>query len=472
MENVVVLGGGISGLATAYAIQEIAKEEGRVVELTLIEKENRLGGKIQSFKKKGFLCEGGPSGFLDSKPETLKLAGDVGLKTLPSKAASKKRFIYIDGKLRRVPEGPGAFIKSDILSIRGKLRILMEPFTKPSHENDETIAGFGRRHLGSEAEERLVSSMVVGIFAGNSEELSLKSCFPVMADLESEGGGSLFRAMIKRMKAAKKAKKGKIITASPTGSLTSFEDGMTGIVDGLKEALDAKILTGKNVTEVKIRRGGGYDVFIEDAKTPLSADALVLALPAYAAAEIIGGLDKRFTAALEIPYAPASVVCLGYRDEDLPHSLDGFGFLIPKIEDRGILGCRWDSSTFEGRAPTGHVLVEVILGGTIKPDLAALDRDSVLKLVKEELKEILGIEKEPVFVKVIRHEKAIPQYLVGHSKVIDKLDSVLKDFPGLFFSGNAFKGIGINDCTKNAHIVGRAVIEYVMEKLEKDIKRF
>jgi oxygen-dependent protoporphyrinogen oxidase len=467
MVKVAVLGGGISGLAIAYAIQEIAREEGRVVEVTLIEKENRLGGKIQSFKEKGFLCEWGPSGFLDSKPETLKLAGDVGLKTLPSKAASKKRFIYFGRKLRRVPEGPAAFIKSDILSAKGKLRVLLEPFTKPSREGDETIAGFGRRHLGSEAEERLVSSMVVGIFAGNSEELSLKSCFPVMADLESEGGGSLFKAMIKRMKAAKKAKKGKKVSASPTGSLTSFDDGMVGLVDGVRGALVGNILTGKNVKEVKIRRGDGYEVFIENEEETLDADVLVLALPAYAAAEIIGGLDKRFKVALEIPYAPASVVCLGFRKEDVPHSLDGYGFLIPKIEDRGILGCRWDSSTFEGRAPQGHVLVEVIVGGAIKPDLAVLDSDSVLGLVKEELKGILGIVKEPVFEKVIKHEKAIPQYLVGHSKLIEKLDSILEDYPGLFISGNAYRGIGINDCTKNAPIVAKSVIEYLKGKAEK-----
>jgi oxygen-dependent protoporphyrinogen oxidase len=471
MVKVVILGGGISGLATAYALQEMAKEEGMKVELILIEKEKRLGGKIQSFKEKGFLCEGGPSGFLDSKPETLKLASDVGLRVLPSTQAAKRRFIYSGGRLRRVPEGPVSFIHSDIMSIPGKLRVLLEPFTKPAEVKDETVADFGRRHLGREAEERLVSAMIVGIYAGSSERLSLKSSFPVMATLESEGGGSLIRAMFKRMKAAKKASKTKKASASPTGSLTSFEGGMADIVHSVEQGLDVGIVTGKKVSSLKIREGGGYEIYYEGEKSPLEADVVVVTLPAYASAEVLGRLDKDFKAVLdEIPYAPAAVVCLGYREKDLPNRLEGYGFLVPPIEGRKILGCRWDSSTFEGRAPPGHVLVEVIVGGSVRPDLAALDRGSVLSVVKEELKVILGIEKEPVFEKVIRHEKAIPQYVVGHSKVLEKLDSVLDNFPGLFISGNAYRGIGINDCTKNASIVARAVIEYVVSKAEKDIK--
>ncbi|HDH28574.1 MAG TPA: protoporphyrinogen oxidase [Euryarchaeota archaeon] len=464
MVKVAVLGGGISGLATAYAVQEKARAEGLKVDIVLIEKEKRLGGKIESFREESFLCEGGPSGFLNSKPETLKLASDVGLSVLPSTAAAKKRFIYVGGRLRRVPEGPSAFIRSDILSIPGKLRILLEPFTKPSKAEDETVAGFGRRHLGREAEERLVSAMIVGIYAGSSEKLSLKSSFPVMAELESEGGGSLIRAMFKRMKAAKKAGKKRKASASPTGSLTSFEGGMADIIHGIEQGLDAEFITGKKVSSLKIRGGGGYEIHFDGEKTPLEADVVAIALPAYVSAEVLGGLDKDFKDVLgEIPYAPAAVVCLGYREEDLPSRLEGYGFLVPPVEGRKILGCRWDSSTFEGRAPPGHVLVEVIVGGSIQPELAALERSSVINIVKDELKAILGIEKEPVFSKVIWHEKAIPQYVVGHNKVLEKLDSIIENYPGLFITGNAYHGIGVNDCTKNALVTADKIIGFLKE---------
>ncbi|MFQ5800298.1 MAG: protoporphyrinogen oxidase [Candidatus Hydrothermarchaeales archaeon] len=459
MVDLVILGGGISGLATAYATQEMAEEEGLKLKLTLIEKEARLGGKIMSVREKGFLCEAGPAGFLDNKPETLKFAGDLNLTTLPSKEAAKKRFIFTNRRLRRVPESPVTFLKSDILSLKGRLRVLLEPFTKPTQKEDETIADFATRHLGKEAQEKLISSMVVGIFAGDSENLSLKSCFPVMVELEKEGGGSLIKAMFKRMKMAKKDSK---VKASPTGNLTSFKDGVESLTDTLSRALEAQILTGRSVETIKKRDGPGYEVFLEGEKTPIVADVLILALPAYAAADVIKGVDERLSRVLAgIPYAPASVVCLGYRKEDVPHSLDGFGFLIPKKEGRRILGCRWDSSTFDYRAPPEHVLLWAIVGGAIKPDLALLEDEVILKLVKEELREIIGVSKDPAFIKIFRHEKAIPQYVVGHSARLEEIERLLEGYPGLFITGNAFRGVGINDCTRNAPIVARKVINYV-----------
>jgi oxygen-dependent protoporphyrinogen oxidase len=465
MVDVVVLGGGISGLATSYAIQEMAKKEGIHFNLTLIEKENRLGGKIASIRDNGFLCEAGPAGFLDNKPETLNLSEKVGLQTLHSNEAAKKRFIFTGGKLRLVPEGPRAFLKSDILSLKGKLRVLKEPFTKISREDDETIASFGRRHLGTEAQEKLISAMVVGIFAGNSEELSLKSCFPVMKELEKEGNGSLIKAMFKRMKKAKKDSK---VKATPSGNLTSYEDGMQSLIDSIEKQIEGRILTGKTVEKVQKKNQGGYEVFLKGETTPMKADVLILALPAYSASDVLMKLDKGFSLVLDrIPYAPASIVCLGFNKNDVPHNLDGFGFLIPKKEGRQILGCRWDSSTFDYRASGGKVLLWSILGGAFNPDQALLEDVSLERLVKEELRDILGIEKEPVFTKIFRHEKAIPQYTVGHNDKLEEMDDLIKGYPGLFVTGNAYKGVGINDCTRNASIIAETVIEYMKSGLGK-----
>jgi oxygen-dependent protoporphyrinogen oxidase len=459
MTEVVVLGGGISGLSTAYQIQEMAKKEGLKINLTLIEKENRLGGKIMSIKERGFLCEAGPAAFLDSKPETLKLADAIGLKTFPSNEVAKKRFIYTRNKLQRVPEKPVAFLRSNILSIKGRLRVLLEPFSKPTDERDETIASFGERHLGREAQEKLISAMVIGIFAGDSKKLSLRSCFPVMLELENEGNGSLIKGMIRRMK---KARKDPNARTTPAGNLTSFKDGMESLTKGVSKALKGRVLTGKTVKSVKKGEKSGYEVFLKGEKRSLKADILVLAVPAYSAADFIRELDPELGKELEgITYAPASIVCLGYRNEDVPNSTDGFGFLIPKIESRRILGCRWDSSAFNGRAPPGHVLLWTIVGGDLNPALAFLDDQALLTLVKEELKEIMGITKEPTYTRIVRHEKAIPQYVVGHSKCLERIKNRVKRYPGLFVTGNAFKGVGINDCTKNASIIARAVVEHV-----------
>jgi oxygen-dependent protoporphyrinogen oxidase len=461
MTEVVILGGGVSGLATAYAIQEMAKVGSLDLKLTLIEKEKRLGGKVMSIREKGFLCEAGPAGFLDNKPETLELASVLGLKTLPSNEAAKKRFIFTGNRLKRVPEAPTAFLKSDILSVKGRLRVLLEPFTKPSKEEDETIAGFASRHLGKEAQEKLISSLVVGIYAGDSENLSVKSCFPVMLDLEREGRGSLIKAMFKRMRKAKKGNNDSK-AATPSGTLTSFKDGMARLTDGVKDALHGRVLTGQGVENIRKKEPSRYEVFLEGESKPINADVLVLALPAYTSAAVLKGLDDKLSKELsEIPYVPASVVCLGYPKEDVPHSLDGFGFLIPKIGKRRVLGCRWDSSTFESRAPSEHVLLWSIVGGALNPDLAFLEDDALVELVKGELREILGITKEPGFIKIFRHEKAIPQYVVGHSKRLERIEKLLDNYPGLFITGNAFRGIGINDCTRNAPIIARSVIEHV-----------
>jgi len=458
MKELVVLGGGISGLATSHAIQEMAREKGLELRLTLVERENRLGGKIRSVKEKGFLCETGPAGFLDNRPETLELAGKLGLEVLPSREAAKKRFVYVDGRLHLVPGSPTGFLLSDILSVKGRLRVLLEVFTRPGSEEDESISSFARRHLGREAEEKLISAMVTGIFAGDAERLSVRSCFPVMLELEREGGGSLIKAMLRRMR---KARKGGGRAALPSGRLVSFASGMQELTDAIAKAVEGEILTGRAVEAVRSGEGSGYEVALKDGER-LYADALVLALPAYAAAAVLKELDDELSRTLkEIPYAPATVVCLGYRLQDLPQPLDGFGFLIPKKENRGILGCRWDSTVFEARAPPGHALLWTIVGGALKPELARLERSELLRLVKRELREIMGIEKEPVLIRIFRHEKAIPQYVIGHEKMLERIEERRKMHPGLYITGNAFRGVGVNDCTRNALVVAREVVRYL-----------
>lgn len=455
MKRIIVVGGGISGLATAYQIKKKAGEEGLKIDLHVFEKEGRVGGKIRSVKEKGFLCESGPAAFLDSKPETIELSKELGMNLLPSEEAAKKRFIYSGGGLKIVPDSPKRFITSRILSLSGKIRVLFELFTKPPKESEESIASFGRRHLGKEAEEKLINPMVVGIFAGRSEKLSLESCFPAMKELEKAGNGSLIKAMFKRIRSAKKHG----VKASPTGNLNSFQDGLEELVKALGNSLGQEIIKKAEVKEIE-QSSDGFKLFVNDKK--IKADAVILALPAYAASEIVRDFDLEVSNLFaRISYAPASVVCMGFRKEDLPSTLNGFGFLVPVKEDRSILGCRWDSSTFQGRATEGNVLLWAILGGDIKPELTSLDDDELIALVQGELKITMGILKKPIFTRIFRHEKAIPQYLIGHQDILKTIEERLKNYPGLFLTGNAFKGVGINDCTRNAKKVSAEVIDFL-----------
>lgn len=471
MKKIVVVGGGISGLATAYAIINGAGEASLEIDLTLIESENRLGGKIQSERVDGFLCEGGPNGFLDNKPETLELCSKLNLDNslLRCNESAAKRFIYSNGILHQLPASPLGFLGFKLISLKGKLRILKEPFTKPiSYTVDETIADFGRRHLGPEATEKLIDPMVSGIFAGDTEKLSLKSCFPIMMEIERAGKGSLVKGMINRMKEAKKEKqdRGSVKKGGgpmgPGGKLTSFADGVEVLVNSLVQELKENIIIGKKVTKVEKQNGEKpYKVFIEKGD-PIEADIVVAAVPAYAAARILENIDSSTIEGLKkVPYPSVNVVIFGYPKEKISHPLDGFGFLIPGKEKRKILGCLWTSSTFNGQAPQGYVSLRTILGGARNSDICSLDDNDTIKTVQEELKSITGISADPSFIKIYRHEKAIPQYMVGHNDFLSDIEGFSKVFPGLFFTGNAYRGIGINDCTRSALITGRKVIDFL-----------
>jgi oxygen-dependent protoporphyrinogen oxidase len=462
MTQIIIVGGGISGLSTAFNLQQKVKEKGLTAEIKLIEANKTLGGKAQTFKQDGYLVEVGPNGFLDNKPSTLQLVYALGINNQlqPSNDAAKKRFIYSNGKLKQLPESPASFLASDLLSIRGRIRVAMEIFTKPKPEGiEESVADFARRHMGQEAVDKLIHPMVCGVFGGDAEKLSMQSCFPLLLEIEKQGGGSLILGMIKRMREAKKAGVKMKATAGPGGRLTSFKGGMQTLVDALARRLEGNVLKGKKVERIE-KTGKRYYVYL-DRKT-LEADVVVTATPAYTTAQIIGDLDPEIAEELrKIPYAPIAVAAIAYDRGDLKHPLDGFGFLVAKNEKRRIMGSLWTSSIFSGRAPEGKFLFRNMLGGAMQPEMALLSKEEIIEVAQEELKDILGIDAEPVFTKVFKHEKGIPQYLIGHAKRLERIEVRLKKYPGLFMTGNAFRGIGINHCTEDAIHTAEKVIEYL-----------
>jgi oxygen-dependent protoporphyrinogen oxidase len=457
MKKIIIIGAGISGLSTAWLLRSKAQAAGKELDMILLEKEQRLGGKIWSIREQGYTCEWGPNGFLDSKPQTLDLCRAIGVEgnLHRSNDNARKRFIFSGGELHRLPEGGPSFLKSRLISWPGKLRLAMEPtpfIASAPAGVDETLADFGRRRLGKEALDKLIAPMVSGIFAGDPETMSLISCFPRIAELEREYGG-LVRAMIMLAKKKKKdVAEGKVVSsaAGPGGVLTSFRDGIQCLSDALSASLGDIVRPGSPV--VRIEKGSDlpYRVRCEDGSEQ-EADLVIAASPAFSVADMLEGLAPAVSGVLrQIPYASMTVICFGYERARIAHPLDGFGYLIPKKEGRSTLGTLWDSSMFENRAPEGKVLLRSMMGGACFPDYVTLSDDEVVARVRRDLQATMGIAAEPSFVRIFRHEQAIPQYTVGHGKRLQALDDQLKHHPGLILTGNSYRGIGLNDCVAAA----------------------
>ncbi len=457
MKKIVIIGGGISGLATAWLLRSKALAAGTELDITLLEKEERAGGKIKSIKADGYTCEWGPNGFLDSKPQTLDLCKAIGVEENlhRSNDNARKRFIFSGGELHQLPDGAPAFLKSRLISWPGKLRLALEPtpfIASAPAGVDETLAAFGRRRLGGEALDKLIAPMVSGIFAGDPETMSLVSCFPRIAELEREYGG-LIRAMIMLAKKKKQDQaSGKVVSsaAGPGGVLTSFREGIQYLSDALATSLGGIVRPGTAVASVKKGDTVPYRVTCSDG-TEYEADQVIVASPAFAAAEMLAGLDDGISGILQqIPYASMTVICFGYSRGQIKRSLDGFGYLIPKKEGLSTLGTLWDSSMFENRAPEGKVLLRSMMGGACFPQYVTLSDDEVVDRVRKDLVLTMGIDSAPEFVKIFRHPQAIPQYTVGHGKRLQALEESLRAHPGLILTGNSYRGIGLNDCVAAA----------------------
>lgn len=448
--RIVIAGAGISGLSLAYALLE----KDPSLELKVFESDSRVGGKVLTERNEGFLCEGGVNGFLDNKPRTLELASKISISPLRSSDNARKRFIYTGGRLNRIPESPPAFLSSKLLTPWGKLRIVGELFAPKGAGEDETLESFAVRRLGREAFEKLIDPMASGIYAGDPARLSLRSCFARIYDLE-RNYGSLIKALITLQRQSKKT--GKKVGPGPGGVLTSFYDGMGTMTDTLKALLGERVQAGKGVQGVE-KKDGLYTVHLADGSAH-EADRIALAAPAYAAAEMVRDLDKGISSLIEdIPYPPVSVVCLGFRQSKITVDLNGFGFLVPGREKRKILGTLYDSSIFPNRAPEGYVLLRTMVGGARAGEVARLDDERLRSAVQAELAAVMGLKAEPDFVRIFRWERAIPQYNLGHQERLGKLDEALLRHRGLYLTGNAYRGIGVNDCIENSFALAERML--------------
>jgi oxygen-dependent protoporphyrinogen oxidase len=457
MKRVIVVGGGIAGLAVAWALRW--REPG--VHLTVLERGPRTGGNIRTEHVDGYTCEAGPDGFLDNAPATLHLVRQLGLekRLLPSRDAARTRYIFRRGRLHQVPLSAPAMLASGLLSPLGKARLLCEPFSRRRPEADESIHDFASRHIGAEAASVLVDAMVSGIFAGDAQALSLRACFPRMWDLEAQHG-SLVRAMI----ATRRQRKATDTPGAPAGTLTSFIDGMTELVEGLTDTLADVVRT--NTRALTVRRGLGTEAWtVLTTAGPMHADAVVLAGPAAESSEVLRTCDPRLACELDdILTAPVAVLALGYHAATIG-PLDGFGFLVPRNEGVRTLGALWETSIYPNRAPEGKALLRVILGGATDRTAVTLGDDELLGSVRSDLETTMGLTAPPEFVKVTRHMRGIPQYECGHLARLQRIDAHVAAYPGLHLAGNSYRGVSMNSCIAEADCIAEAVLSTTAARL-------
>jgi oxygen-dependent protoporphyrinogen oxidase len=460
--RVVVVGGGISGLALAYRIEQAGAE------VVVLERRDRVGGTIDSVRRDGFLVEAGPNGFFDTTPATRRLCEELGIasRLVPaSEAAGKNRYLFLDGKLQALPSGLFSFLTSRVLSWRGKLALLRERFRPPrKEEGDESVDAFARRRAGDEVADVLADSFISGIIAGDSKLLSVQSAFPRLATLERDHG-SVMRGMAvtRRQKRAEAKARGE---APPGRARTwSFPEGLGLLTDTLAGRLRQPPRTGVAVRSLSRRENADrpsprWEVSAEGESW--QADAVVLTCPAYGQAEILRGVDEELAGKVgEIPYNRLAVVALGYRAGDVPRPLDGFGYLTPGRAGRDVLGVQWCSTIFPDRAPAGMVLLRAICGGWFRPEVVDWEDDKLLEAVRAELRAALGITAAPVFHHVVRWHRAIPQYHLGHAERLGWIDERLARHPGLFLGGNSYRGVALNDCVEQAGVLARRVAAYL-----------
>lgn len=449
MSRTVVVGAGIAGLALAHALRR-----GGDADVLVLEAAPRPGGRIQSPRVGGFVCEAGPTGFLDNEPATLELVEelDLGGRLLRSDDSARRRFLLRGGEFHELHTNPLRFLRSPLLSRRGKLRMLMEPLVRAKRSGEESVGGFARRRLGGEVADYLVDPMVSGVFAGDLDRLSLPAAFPKMVEMEREHGG-LFKAMKARRKqiAARAQEQGteKAGPAGPGGVLYSFDEGMQVLVDALARELGPSLRCGEAVRELAAEPGGGWRLGLDGG--PVMAGRVVLALPAPASAALLRPLSPVAAGALsQVPFSPVHVVMQAYRREQVSHDLQGFGFLVPRKEGRRILGTLFHSSIFPAHTADGAVLLRTMVGGARNPQARELDEVALGALVREETGGLLGISGEPLLQQVVRWPAGIPHYELGHLDRVEVARAALDELGGLELAGNSVAGIGVNHCIRHA----------------------
>jgi protoporphyrinogen/coproporphyrinogen III oxidase len=447
-----VVGGGISGLVCTHALRKAG------LDAHLFEASPRTGGAIQSVARDGFLLELGPQSFSGTAPLRALFQNLAISDQLVQAPARAPRYVFVDGALRPVPLSPPAFFTSSLINVSTKWALVRDLIGKNvPPDSDESVAAFVRRKFTPQLLDRLVGPFVSGVYAGDPERLSLRSAFPALYEAE-RSAGSIIRGMFR----AARTKTGR--RQHPT--LLTFRGGNESLIRALANTLGPSLHTGRRITGVSAQNDGSFSVQFEanTASESISTKSLILATPTNVSGKLLSFLDPAFESPFaSMEYAPAAVVSLGYRKDDMGHPLDGFGFLVPRSSGLRVLGTVWNSSLFPGRAPAGHALLTSFAGGATDPSAAKLSTDALTSLVHREISPILSIAAAPVFSNVTVWPRALPQYNLGHSDRLATVARLLRNHPGIWLAGNYLRGPAIGACVEQA----LAVAEEVREALER-----
>ncbi|MCP9494927.1 MAG: protoporphyrinogen oxidase [Pyrinomonadaceae bacterium MAG19_C2-C3] len=509
LPRIAVIGGGITGLAAAHRLTELALEQKRAIEVMIIEAGATWGGAVNTKERDGFLLETGADSFIAEKPEAARLAERLGIahRLIGTNTQHRRSFIVREGRLRVVPEGfrllaPSrlrTFLRSDAFSLRARARIAFEMLLPrrrhQPEDDDESLADFVRRRFGREALERMAQPMVGGIYTADPELLSLRATMPRFLDMERTD-----RSLILALRRAARRqtsnnvngahdKNGASITNPNDANGTSgarynlflsFDEGVGVLPDTLVARLKEFETEGEhgdarhdaNRPRVSLRQNTQVQHLDFDRASrqwrmklsnngdePFTADAVCLALPAHAAGRLLEPTDAMLAAELAaIPYASTATINFAYRREDVPHPLDGFGFVVPFIERRTTLACTFSNVKFPNRAPFGHVLLRAFAGGALQPEIFALDDDELIARIRNDFRDLLGITRPPLFTLLTRWQDSMAQYHIGHLARVCRIHEHTARLPNLALAGNAFNGAGIPDCIRSGETATERLI--------------
>jgi protoporphyrinogen/coproporphyrinogen III oxidase len=454
--RLVVVGGGISGLAAAHRAVEIARQRGRALDLTLLEGADRLGGTIQTERRDGFLVECGPDSFISEKPWALALCRRLGLEDRLVRTDDRYRsaFVVHRGRLHALPEGfqmmaptrLAPLLASSLFSWRGKARMALDLVLPRGGDPDESLGAFVRRRLGREALERVAQPLIGGIYTADPDSLSLAATMPRFLEMERRDR-SVILGMRRAGRAAPAAAQD--MSGARWSLFLTLADGMEELVHALSERLPPGVVRLKErVVEVERREEGWRLVTTEGAA--VEADAVILTPEAHQSARLLRRLDPGLAHLLEgIPYASSATVTLAYRRSEIAHPLDGFGFVVPRVEGRPIIACTFSSVKYPGRAPDGMALLRVFVGGAMNEGALEGDDAALVATARSQLAELLGARGEPLVTRVSRHVKAMPQYQVGHLARVEAIEAAARRHRGLALAGGAYRGVGISDCVRS-----------------------
>jgi len=453
--HVAVIGGGISGLSVAFWLHQ------QGCRVSVLEGNNRVGGIIRSEQIGGYTIDHAANCLMNFLPEVNHLIETVGMageRILRSPGANK-RYLLKQGMPQAVPLMPKEIFTSSFWSWKAKLGMIMEPFIAASaSENEETVADFIRRRFGRELLEQAIDPFVAGTLSGDPELACIQSVLPQLYKMEQQYG-----SVIRGMLAAKRAGS----HSHYPRQLCSFKDGMEALPAAISRYLGDRVRTGIRVQSVE-RTGKQWALTLAHVKDyentqsieKIEVNDIIIATPAEAAAKLVEPVSALLAGQLKgIPYAPMAVLTLGFRAQDIRHPMDGMGCLIPAREKKNILGMFWNSSLFANRAPAGHALVTCYLGGLRNPDMLAHDDEQLISLAMADLHNMVDIHGEPEFVRVIRHEKGLPQYHLGHQQRLTTIEAQLRLLPGLYLSGNYLNGVSVRDRIAQGKVLAERILQ-------------